>query len=171
MKIQVFRRAFLSCTGTSWDRSGGRRPAPAGKKRPDTGKGSRKCSSPLSFGFFRNYSSTIEPVGHVAAQVPQPRHASASISYLSSPSVIAPTGHSPAQAPHFTQPSLITNAIELSSCLELMRATVCTHCVQCTSSRRGMQVNFFYYFAKSYLDSSRVLISSRSMSTSMPCTM
>ena len=87
------------------------------------------------------YSSVMEPVGQVAAQVPQPRQASASISYLSSPSVIAPTGHSPAQAPHFTQPSLITNAIVKSSCLELMEPQP-PHCIQCTSFPNGMQVIF-----------------------------
>jgi hypothetical protein len=41
--------------------------------------------------------------------------ADASISNLPSPALIAPTGQAPAQAPQDTQPSLITNAIILSS--------------------------------------------------------
>ena len=47
-----------------------------------------------------NYSSLGAPTGQASAQAPHERQASASISYLPSPSEIAPTGHSAAQAPH-----------------------------------------------------------------------
>ena len=46
-----------------------------------------------------NYASEIAPVGQAASQAPQSTQASASISYLPSPSEIAPTGHSPSQVP------------------------------------------------------------------------
>ena len=56
-----------------------------------------------------NYSpGVIAPVGQASAHVPQSTHASASITYLPSPSEIAPDGHSPAQEPHITQSSVIT---------------------------------------------------------------
>ena len=57
----------------------------------------------------------IEPVGQVAAHAPHSTHISGLISYFPSPSLIAPTGHSPAQAPQDTQPSLITRAIVVTS--------------------------------------------------------
>jgi hypothetical protein len=58
-----------------------------------------------------NYSASIAPVGQAASQAPQSRHASASITYLPSPSEIAPTGHSPAHAPHIMQASVILYAM------------------------------------------------------------
>ena len=51
------------------------------------------------------------PTGHTPAQAPHSTQASASITYFPSPSEIAPTGHSPAQAPHITQSSEIIYAI------------------------------------------------------------
>ena len=60
---------------------------------------------------FYYYSAEIAPVGHAASHAPQSTHASASISYLPSPSEIAPTGHSPSQEPQLTHSSLITCAI------------------------------------------------------------
>ena len=62
-----------------------------------------------------NYSATIAPVGQEASQVPQSRHASASITYFPSPSEIASAGHSPAHVPHATHSSVITYAIIISS--------------------------------------------------------
>ena len=50
---------------------------------------------------------------------PHSMHASASISYLPSPSAIAPTGHSPSQVPHIIHSSLILYAICFSS-LEIL---------------------------------------------------
>ena len=60
---------------------------------------------------FLYYSAEIAPVGHAASHAPQSTQASASISYLPSPSEIAPTGHSPSQEPQLTHSSLITCAI------------------------------------------------------------
>ena len=60
---------------------------------------------------FYYYSAEIAPVGQAASHAPQSTHASASISYLPSPSEIAPTGHSLSQEPQLTHSSLITCAI------------------------------------------------------------
>lgn len=62
-----------------------------------------------------NYSSSIAPVGHTPAHVPQLMQLSASITYCPSPSAIAPTGHSPTHVPQDTQESEILYAIVLSS--------------------------------------------------------
>jgi hypothetical protein len=53
-------------------------------------------------------------VGHVEAQVPQSMHLSGSIQRASFFSLMAVTGHSPSQAPQFTQASVILYAIVLS---------------------------------------------------------
>ena len=63
-----------------------------------------------------DYCCSGAPTGHVSAQAPHSRHASASISYLPSPSEIAPTGHASAHAPHWMQASLIPYAITVTSC-------------------------------------------------------
>ena len=53
------------------------------------------------------YSTKIAPVGQTDSQAPQSMHAEASITYLSSPGEMQPTGHSPEQAPQLMQVSLI----------------------------------------------------------------
>ena len=53
----------------------------------------------------------IASFGHSASQVPQSRHASASITYFPSPSLIASAGQTAAQEPQDTQSSEITYAI------------------------------------------------------------
>jgi hypothetical protein len=60
----------------------------------------------------------IASAGHCAAQAPQSKHASASISYWFSPLEIALTGHSASQAPHDKQASVILYAITSSSFFE-----------------------------------------------------
>ena len=67
---------------------------------------SRNCLSS-----FFDYSALGAPTGHTPAQAPHSTQASASITYLPSPSEIAPTGHSAAQAPQLTQSSEIIYAI------------------------------------------------------------
>ncbi len=63
--------------------------------------------SPFLFHIRRcYYSAEIAPVGHTDSQEPQSMQASV-ITYLASPSSIAPTGQAPAQAPHFTHSSEI----------------------------------------------------------------
>ena len=65
---------------------------------------------------YLDYSpAEIASVGHSSAQVPQSRHASASITNLPSPSEIASAGHAAAQVPQLTQSSEITYAIMISS--------------------------------------------------------
>ena len=54
-----------------------------------------------------HYSSEIAPTGHSPAQAPQEMQVSALISYLPSPSLIAPMGQAPAQVPQEMQPSEI----------------------------------------------------------------
>ena len=54
-----------------------------------------------------DYSALGASTGQFSAQEPQSMHLSASISYLPSPSVIAPTGQFSAQAPQEMQSSLI----------------------------------------------------------------
>lgn len=63
---------------------------------------------PLLYADSADYSALIAPFGHSASQVPQSRHASASITYLPSPSLIASAGHTSAHAPQLTHSSLIT---------------------------------------------------------------
>ena len=58
-----------------------------------------------------DYSSAGAPTGQTPAQAPQEMQVSASITYLPSPSLIAETGHSSAQAPQATHSSLITYAM------------------------------------------------------------
>ena len=60
---------------------------------------------------YRDYSALGAPTGHTPAQAPHSTQASASITYFPSPSEIAPTGHSPAQAPQLMQSSEIIYAI------------------------------------------------------------
>ena len=60
---------------------------------------------------FFDHSALGAPTGHTPAQAPHSTQASASIAYLPSPSEIAPTGHSAAQAPQLTQSSEIIYAI------------------------------------------------------------
>jgi hypothetical protein len=59
--------------------------------------------------FFNNiyYSCTGASTGHTLAHAPQSMQAAASISYLSSPEVIAPTGHSGSHAPQLMHASVI----------------------------------------------------------------
>jgi hypothetical protein len=61
----------------------------------------------------KNYASTGASTGHESAQAPQSMQVSASITYLPSPSEIAPVGHSAAQAPQAMQSSEILYAIGL----------------------------------------------------------
>lgn len=63
------------------------------------------------------YSAEIALVGHSASQEPQSRQASASITYLPSPSLIASAGHIGTHEPHATHSSEITYAIIESSLL------------------------------------------------------
>ena len=58
-----------------------------------------------------NYSAEGAATGQTPAQAPHSTQASASITYLPSPSEIASTGHSLAQAPQLIQSSLIIYAI------------------------------------------------------------
>ena len=53
----------------------------------------------------------IASLGQVSAQLPQLKQASASITYLSAPSLIALTGQTSAQQPQLIQLSLITYAM------------------------------------------------------------
>ncbi len=77
-------------------------------------KKSRPCSGQLfGFGFSLNYSALGASTGQASAQAPHSMQASASITYLPSPSEIASTGHSAAQAPHEMQASSIMYAIEV----------------------------------------------------------
>ena len=57
------------------------------------------------------YSALGAPTGHTPAQAPHSTQASASIWYFPSPSEIALTGHSPAHAPQLMQSSEIIYAI------------------------------------------------------------
>lgn len=59
------------------------------------------------FLFRKNYCSTMASFGQVEAQLPQLRQASASITYLPSPSLIALTGQASAQHPQEMQLSVI----------------------------------------------------------------
>ncbi len=78
----------------------------------------RKGSKPLrNFHTLAIYSCAGAPTGQVEAQVPHSMQASASITYLPSPSEIAPTGHAPAQAPQEMHSSLILYAIVFTSAL------------------------------------------------------
>ena len=54
-----------------------------------------------------NYSATGAPTGHSPAHAPHSKHLSASITNLSSPSAIHSAGHTAAHAPHEMQSSLI----------------------------------------------------------------
>ena len=74
----------------------------------------KKISSPQRTAYVVcvfNYSAFGAPTGQTPAQAPHSTQASASITYFPSPSEIAPTGHSPAQAPQLTQSSEIMYAI------------------------------------------------------------
>jgi hypothetical protein len=57
--------------------------------------------------------SSIASVGQLSVQAPQSMQVSASIMYLSSPSLIAPTGHVSTHAPQEIQASVILKAIIL----------------------------------------------------------
>jgi hypothetical protein len=61
------------------------------------------------------YASEIESEGQTATHAPQSVHSSASMTLLSSFSLIASTGHSGSQEPQFVQVSSITCGI-FSSC-------------------------------------------------------
>ena len=69
--------------------------------------GCAKAHPPVFFLCVQGQPSLIALTGHSPAQVPQSRHASASITYLPSPSEMAPTGQTPAQVPQAMQSSLI----------------------------------------------------------------
>jgi hypothetical protein len=71
------------------------------------------------------YASWGAPTGQSSAQAPQPMHASASISYLPSPSLIAPTGQESTQAPQDTQSSVILNAIFHYLLVEILDIVYC----------------------------------------------
>lgn len=78
------------------------------------GHKNRACfARPRNFSNSLDYSAEIAPVGHSLSQVPHSRHASASITYLPSPSLIAPAGHASAHVPQLTHSSEITYAIIL----------------------------------------------------------
>ena len=61
------------------------------------------------------YSSSGASTGQTPAQVPHPIHCAGSILYLSSPSVIQPTGHSAAHAPHLIHFSVILYAMSFTT--------------------------------------------------------
>jgi len=63
------------------------------------------------------YSSTGALTGQVPAHEPQPIQADWSITNLSSPSDMQPTGHSAAQAPHDIHASVILYAIYVTTFL------------------------------------------------------
>ena len=72
------------------------------------------CKAPFcsSVKFLRpNYSAWGAATGQASAQAPHSMQASASITYLPSPSEIASTGHSAAHAPQEMQSSLMMYAI------------------------------------------------------------
>ena len=73
------------------------------------------AARPEAGGFLSAYSAAGAPTGQVSAHAPHSMHLSASIAYLPSPSAIASTGHSAAQAPQEMQSSLILYAIVQSS--------------------------------------------------------
>lgn len=60
------------------------------------------------------YSAEGAPTGQTPAQAPHSIQVSASITYLPSPSEIALTGHSASQAPQLMHSSLITYAMEIA---------------------------------------------------------
>lgn len=64
---------------------------------------------------YADYSWVIVLTGQPAAQLPQSMHLSASITYLSSPMLIAPTGQVLSHAPQEMQSSPIQYAIVLTS--------------------------------------------------------
>ena len=87
---------------------------------------------------YCDYSSfTGAPTGQAPAQAPHSRHSSASITYLSSPSVMHPTGHSSAQAPHLMQSSVILKAI-----LSYLRIYGCHYCI--TTLRKIKRESVFF---------------------------
>jgi len=84
-------------------------------KRKGRQKHGRGKPRPRFFLRFVFYSGFGAPTGQTLAQLPQSMHASASITYLSSPSLIASTGHSAAQAPQLMHSSEILYAMMRSS--------------------------------------------------------
>ena len=95
-----------------------------------------------SFLFSSNYSAEIAPVGHSPSQVPHSRHASASITYFPSPSLIASAGHASAHVPQLTHSSEITYAIIDILLIILFFATSHTDivCLHSNTSRMIIQV-------------------------------
>ena len=68
--------------------------------------------SVFPFSFVLSYSALIAPVGQPSSQAPQSMQTSGSTTYLPSPSDIADTGHTAAQAPHIMHSSEITCAMK-----------------------------------------------------------
>jgi len=73
----------------------------------DNKKGEPRLSLPKTFA----YAGLGASVGQTSAQAPQSVQISALITYLSSPSLIASTGHSSTHAAQFTHSSLIKYAM------------------------------------------------------------
>ena len=70
-------------------------------------KTKRKVQSLSALSFAFDYSAPGAPTGQTLAQAPQSMHLPGSISYLSAPAEIAPTGHSASHAPQLMQSLLI----------------------------------------------------------------
>ncbi len=87
-----------------------------------------------------NYSAEIAPVGQAASQVPHSRHASASITYLPSPSEIASAGHSLAHVPQATHSSEITYAMIVIPPYILRIRSRWKSFIHCNTKRRIRQV-------------------------------
>ena len=91
----------------------------------------KTCRAFLFFRFEPNaaYSATGAPTGQTPAQAPHSMQVSALISYLPLPSEIADTGHSASQAPQLMQASLIAYAMFTHLLARLTDLGRCTHCI------------------------------------------
>jgi len=79
-----------------------------------------------AFGQEANYSTLMAPTGHSPSQAPQLTQVSASTTAFSSTILIASTGHAPTQAPQPTQVSLSTTAAILHLIVCLVLGAITT---------------------------------------------
>ena len=84
--------------------------------------------------FLQDHSALGAPTGHTPAQAPHSMQVSASMTYLPSPSEIAPTGHSAAQAPQAMHSSEILYA--------MVKYTSLLVCLYCNSFTGKLQALF-----------------------------
>jgi hypothetical protein len=63
--------------------------------------------STAAYGFRESYFSTMASVAQTSEHAPHSEHASASITYFPSPSLMAPEAHSSKQEPQLMQSSVI----------------------------------------------------------------